>query len=172
MSKVSLQFQFSEDMEMSLLQPLEASLQSTTSTYCGRASHLFTKKLKQSILSAQRDAAQRWRAENPGDDDSAQVTRELSSSAHEGGTCGAGEALGYFFFLFKSLSDLDGKCTETTLAPQRFWSPGLPQTQFLMVQTIRMSDVLQSSCSHFIHFFTGKKKDNYITKLVLFRVFY
>lgn len=78
----------------------------------------------------------------------------------------------FFFFLFKSLSDLDGKCTETTLAPQRFWSPGLPQTQFLMVQTIRLSDVLQSSCSHFIHFFTGKKKDNYITKLVLFRVFY
>ncbi|CAG08660.1 unnamed protein product, partial [Tetraodon nigroviridis] len=42
--------QFGEDMETSLLPPLEAALQSTTSTYCGRASHLFTKKLKQSIL--------------------------------------------------------------------------------------------------------------------------
>uniref|UniRef100_A0A3Q3JEG0 Glucoside xylosyltransferase 1 n=1 Tax=Monopterus albus TaxID=43700 RepID=A0A3Q3JEG0_MONAL len=35
----------------SLLQPLEASLQTTTHTYCGRASHLFMKRLKQSVMS-------------------------------------------------------------------------------------------------------------------------
>ncbi|KAM6926168.1 glucoside xylosyltransferase 1 [Lycodopsis pacificus] len=52
-------YTFGENMETSLLQPLEASLQATTNTYCGRASHLFTKKLKQSIASAQRDVAQR-----------------------------------------------------------------------------------------------------------------
>ncbi|XP_039665884.1 glucoside xylosyltransferase 1-like isoform X2 [Perca fluviatilis] len=52
-------YTFGEDMETSLLQPLEASLQATTNTYCGRASHLFTKKLKQSIMSVQQDAAQR-----------------------------------------------------------------------------------------------------------------
>ena len=53
------QFQFGQDMETLLLQPLEKLLQSTTSSYCGRASHLFTKKLKQSILSVRRDGAQR-----------------------------------------------------------------------------------------------------------------
>lgn len=52
-------YTFGENMETSLLQPLEASLQTTTNTYCGRASHLFTKKLKQSIASAQRDVTQR-----------------------------------------------------------------------------------------------------------------
>lgn len=46
-------------MEASLLWPLEASLQTTTHTYCGRASHLFTKRLKQSIMSVQQDITQR-----------------------------------------------------------------------------------------------------------------
>ncbi|XP_031721510.1 glucoside xylosyltransferase 1 [Anarrhichthys ocellatus] len=52
-------YTFGENMETSLLQPLEASLQTTTNTYCGRASHLFTKKLKGSIASVQRDVTQR-----------------------------------------------------------------------------------------------------------------
>lgn len=46
-------------METSLLQPLEASLKTTTNSYCGRASHLFTKELKQSIMSVQQDVTQR-----------------------------------------------------------------------------------------------------------------
>lgn len=54
-------YPFGENMEVSLLQPLEAWLQTTTHTYCGRASHLFTKKLKQSIKSIQQDVTQkRW----------------------------------------------------------------------------------------------------------------
>ncbi|XP_072291806.1 glucoside xylosyltransferase 1-like [Eucyclogobius newberryi] len=40
--------QFGEDLKF-LLEPLEASLRSTTNTYCGRSSHLFTKRLKQSM---------------------------------------------------------------------------------------------------------------------------
>ncbi|KAM9854669.1 glucoside xylosyltransferase 1 [Aulostomus maculatus] len=52
-------YSFGENMETTLLQPLEASLQTTTHTYCGRASHLFTKRLKQSIMSAQQDVIQR-----------------------------------------------------------------------------------------------------------------
>uniref|UniRef100_UPI0037E7B778 glucoside xylosyltransferase 1-like isoform X2 n=1 Tax=Semicossyphus pulcher TaxID=241346 RepID=UPI0037E7B778 len=52
-------YQFGENMETSLLQPLEASLQRTTNTYCGRASHLFTKKLRQSIMSVQQGVTQR-----------------------------------------------------------------------------------------------------------------
>ncbi|XP_061629732.1 glucoside xylosyltransferase 1-like isoform X2 [Phyllopteryx taeniolatus] len=47
------QYPFGENMETSLLQPLEASLQTTTHSYCGRQSHLFTKRLKQSIASVQ-----------------------------------------------------------------------------------------------------------------------
>ncbi|XP_062246137.1 glucoside xylosyltransferase 1-like isoform X2 [Platichthys flesus] len=43
-------YQFGKNMEGFLLQPLEASLQTTTHTYCGRASHLFTQRLKQSII--------------------------------------------------------------------------------------------------------------------------
>uniref|UniRef100_A0A3Q1GLQ6 Glucoside xylosyltransferase 1 n=1 Tax=Acanthochromis polyacanthus TaxID=80966 RepID=A0A3Q1GLQ6_9TELE len=39
--------------------PLEASLQTTTHTYCGRASHLLTKRLKQSIASVQQDVTKR-----------------------------------------------------------------------------------------------------------------
>ncbi|XP_029909021.1 glucoside xylosyltransferase 1 isoform X3 [Myripristis murdjan] len=46
---------FGENMVNSLLLPLETALQATTNTYCGRASHLFTKRLQQSI----KDAAQR-----------------------------------------------------------------------------------------------------------------
>lgn len=52
-------YPFGENMEASLLQPLEASLQTTTHTYCGRASHLFTKRLKQSIMSVQQDVTKR-----------------------------------------------------------------------------------------------------------------
>lgn len=48
-------YQFGEDLEASLLQPLEASLQKTTNSYCGRTSHLFTKRLEQSIRSVQRE---------------------------------------------------------------------------------------------------------------------
>ncbi|XP_013876286.1 glucoside xylosyltransferase 1 isoform X1 [Austrofundulus limnaeus] len=48
-------YPFGENMETSLLQPLEASLQTTTNTYCGRVSHLFTKKLKQSISSVHQE---------------------------------------------------------------------------------------------------------------------
>ncbi|XP_003967683.3 glucoside xylosyltransferase 1-like isoform X1 [Takifugu rubripes] len=54
-----LKFQFGEDMETSLLRPLSARLQGATSTYCGRAAHLFTKKLERSVQSVQRDVAQR-----------------------------------------------------------------------------------------------------------------
>lgn len=53
------QHPFGESMETSLLFPLEASLQTTTNSYCGRASHLFTKKLKQSIASVQQDTTLR-----------------------------------------------------------------------------------------------------------------
>ncbi|XP_029009567.1 glucoside xylosyltransferase 1-like isoform X1 [Betta splendens] len=52
-------YSFGEGMETSLLQPLEASLQATTHTYCGRTSHLFTKRLKQSIMSVEQDITQR-----------------------------------------------------------------------------------------------------------------
>ncbi|XP_038164875.1 glucoside xylosyltransferase 1-like isoform X1 [Cyprinodon tularosa] len=46
------QYPFGENLAVSLLQPLEAALQTTTHTYCGRSSHLFTKRLKESIKSA------------------------------------------------------------------------------------------------------------------------
>ncbi|CAG5957767.1 unnamed protein product [Menidia menidia] len=49
-------YPFSEDLETSLFRPLEALLQTTTHTYCGRASHLFTKRLKRSITSVQQEA--------------------------------------------------------------------------------------------------------------------
>ncbi|XP_023135888.1 glucoside xylosyltransferase 1-like isoform X1 [Amphiprion ocellaris] len=52
-------YPFGENMETSLLQPLEASLQTTTHTYCGRSNHLFTKRLKQSITSVQQDVTKR-----------------------------------------------------------------------------------------------------------------
>nr|XP_057942099.1 glucoside xylosyltransferase 1-like isoform X2 [Doryrhamphus excisus] len=45
------QFSFGDNMESSLLQPLEASLQTSSHSYCGRVSRLFTKRLKQSISS-------------------------------------------------------------------------------------------------------------------------
>ncbi|XP_016888576.1 glucoside xylosyltransferase 1-like isoform X1 [Cynoglossus semilaevis] len=46
-------YNFGEDLETALLDSLEASLQTTTDTYCGRSSHLFTKRLKQSAISVQ-----------------------------------------------------------------------------------------------------------------------
>ncbi|KAK7892148.1 hypothetical protein WMY93_024111 [Mugilogobius chulae] len=48
-------YQFGEDFDKSLLDPLEASLRSTTHTYCGRCSHLFIKRLRQSIRLTQQD---------------------------------------------------------------------------------------------------------------------
>lgn len=48
-------YRFGEDMETSLLEPLEHSLRSSTHTYCGRSSHLFTLRLRQSILSVQQE---------------------------------------------------------------------------------------------------------------------
>lgn len=54
------QYNFGEDLETALLDSLEASLQTTTDTYCGRSSHLFTKRLKQSAVSVQQDAALRF----------------------------------------------------------------------------------------------------------------
>ncbi|CAI5665287.1 glucoside xylosyltransferase 1 isoform X1 [Oreochromis niloticus] len=54
-------YQFGDNLETSLLGPLETSLQTTTHTYCGRASHLLTKKLKQSIMSVQQDTTRRRR---------------------------------------------------------------------------------------------------------------
>ncbi|XP_075326369.1 glucoside xylosyltransferase 1 isoform X2 [Odontesthes bonariensis] len=52
-------YSFAENLETSLLRPLEASLQTTTHTYCGRASHLFTNRLKRSIRSVQQDVARK-----------------------------------------------------------------------------------------------------------------
>ncbi|KAJ0029440.1 hypothetical protein NQD34_004437 [Periophthalmus magnuspinnatus] len=52
-------YQFGEDLDKFLLDPLEGSLSSTTHTYCGRSSHLFTKRLKQSILSLQQEVPHR-----------------------------------------------------------------------------------------------------------------
>ncbi|XP_077373458.1 glucoside xylosyltransferase 1 isoform X2 [Festucalex cinctus] len=49
------QYPFGENMETSLLQPLEASLRITSNSYCGRVSHLFTKRLKQSVASVQQE---------------------------------------------------------------------------------------------------------------------
>uniref|UniRef100_A0A3B3YMA5 Glucoside xylosyltransferase 1 n=1 Tax=Poecilia mexicana TaxID=48701 RepID=A0A3B3YMA5_9TELE len=43
------QYSFGEDMESSLLQPLEAALQAATHSYCGLSSHLFTKRLRESV---------------------------------------------------------------------------------------------------------------------------
>ncbi|KAF7666475.1 hypothetical protein LDENG_00107340 [Lucifuga dentata] len=40
---------FGENLESSLLQPLEASLQATAHTYCGKVSNMFTKRLKQTL---------------------------------------------------------------------------------------------------------------------------
>lgn len=96
------------------------------------------------------------------------LTMELSS-AYKGEPVEQVRCVSCFL---KSLSDLEGKCTETTLAQRRFSSPKLPQKQFLMIQKIRLSGVVQKSCSHFMHFYTGKKEDKYIAKLVFFKVFY
>lgn len=64
----SHQYPFGENLEVSLLQPLQASLQTTAHTYCGRSSHLFTKRLKQSVGSVQQDETKKgwqWRSANP-----------------------------------------------------------------------------------------------------------
>jgi hypothetical protein len=42
------QYPFGESMARALLLPLEAALQTTKHTYCGRASHLFTQRLQRS----------------------------------------------------------------------------------------------------------------------------
>ncbi|KAM9503774.1 glucoside xylosyltransferase 1-like isoform 1-T1 [Salvelinus alpinus] len=42
-------YTFGDNLVQFLLLPLEANLQETKHTYCGRASHMFTKRLKQSI---------------------------------------------------------------------------------------------------------------------------
>ncbi|KAG7521522.1 glucoside xylosyltransferase 1-like isoform X1 [Solea senegalensis] len=52
-------YPFGENMEALLLEPLEESLQAATHTYCGRASHTFTRSLKQSVTSVQQDVTQR-----------------------------------------------------------------------------------------------------------------
>ncbi|XP_068595482.1 glucoside xylosyltransferase 1-like [Brachionichthys hirsutus] len=52
-------YPFGEDMEASLLQPLETLLRTTTNTYCKRVSHAFTRKLKRSIATVQRDATRK-----------------------------------------------------------------------------------------------------------------
>uniref|UniRef100_A0A8C7ZWI8 Glucoside xylosyltransferase 1 n=1 Tax=Oryzias sinensis TaxID=183150 RepID=A0A8C7ZWI8_9TELE len=51
--KTIQKYQFGENLERSLLKPLEAALQSATHTYCGRAGPLLTKRLKESIRSVQ-----------------------------------------------------------------------------------------------------------------------
>lgn len=60
-----LQYQFGEDLEASLLRPLEASLLEITNSYCGRTSYLFTKRLEQSIWSVQREGPQGRRPRVP-----------------------------------------------------------------------------------------------------------
>lgn len=52
-------YQFGENLEKSLLEPLQASMKSTTNTYCGKSRHIFTKRLKQSIISVQQEVPQR-----------------------------------------------------------------------------------------------------------------
>uniref|UniRef100_A0A3P9HPV5 Glucoside xylosyltransferase 1 n=1 Tax=Oryzias latipes TaxID=8090 RepID=A0A3P9HPV5_ORYLA len=51
--KTIQKYQFGENLETSLLKPLEAALQSATHTYCGKAGPLLTKRLKESIRSVQ-----------------------------------------------------------------------------------------------------------------------
>ncbi|XP_041692916.1 glucoside xylosyltransferase 1 isoform X2 [Coregonus clupeaformis] len=48
-------YPFGDNLIQSLLLPLEARLQETKHTYCGRASHMFTKRLKRSISTLQRE---------------------------------------------------------------------------------------------------------------------
>ncbi|XP_056137992.1 glucoside xylosyltransferase 1-like [Lampris incognitus] len=52
-------YPFGEDIVTSMLLPLEAALQDTTHTYCGRSSHLFTRRLQQSVQSVLREATRR-----------------------------------------------------------------------------------------------------------------
>ncbi|KAL7867803.1 hypothetical protein SRHO_G00091870 [Serrasalmus rhombeus] len=48
-------YPFGEDPVSSLLRPLEEKLKTTMHTYCGRSSHIFTKKLRESITYIQKD---------------------------------------------------------------------------------------------------------------------
>ncbi|XP_048825848.1 glucoside xylosyltransferase 1-like isoform X3 [Brienomyrus brachyistius] len=48
-------YTFGEDLVESLLLPLEEDLRKTTHTYCGRAGHLFTKRLQLSVRTSQGD---------------------------------------------------------------------------------------------------------------------
>ncbi|XP_066526044.1 glucoside xylosyltransferase 1 isoform X2 [Hoplias malabaricus] len=48
-------YPFGDDPVRTLLQPLEEKLKSTTHTYCGRSSHIFTKKLRESVKFLQKD---------------------------------------------------------------------------------------------------------------------
>ncbi|XP_053497210.1 glucoside xylosyltransferase 1 isoform X1 [Ictalurus furcatus] len=48
-------YPFGEDAVSFLLKPLEEKLKTTMHTYCGRSSHLFTKKLQESIRKLQND---------------------------------------------------------------------------------------------------------------------
>lgn len=50
-----VQYPFGEDAVNFLLKPLEKSLKNSMHTYCGRSSHLFTKKLQESIRNLQDD---------------------------------------------------------------------------------------------------------------------
>lgn len=81
--------------------------------------------------------------------------------------------LGIFFFCLRVSLTSMGNALKPLWPRRDFGVQGCHRLSFSWFrQSDVLSDVLQSSCSHFIHFFTGKKKDNYITKLVLFRVFY
>lgn len=51
-------YQFGDNMVTNLLQPLEEALKTTTHTYCGKHSHLFTKKLREFILPDQQNVTQ------------------------------------------------------------------------------------------------------------------
>uniref|UniRef100_A0A8B9KF63 Glucoside xylosyltransferase 1 n=1 Tax=Astyanax mexicanus TaxID=7994 RepID=A0A8B9KF63_ASTMX len=48
-------YPFGEDPVNYFLQPLEEKLKTTTHTYCGRSSHIFTKKLRESIAYLKKD---------------------------------------------------------------------------------------------------------------------
>ncbi|KAL0968769.1 hypothetical protein UPYG_G00271460 [Umbra pygmaea] len=50
-------YPFGDNLVKALLTPLEARLQETKHTYCGRASHMFTKRLKQSIIRLQQETS-------------------------------------------------------------------------------------------------------------------
>lgn len=61
-----------------------------------------------------------------------------------------------FFVVFFSLTSMGNALKP--LWPSRDSPVQICHRQFLMVQTIRLSDVVQTSYSHFIHFSTEEKK--------------